>query len=182
MNSARSVLLRSGPGQGDRAESLRILATAMNSALRSSSTGFGLHMTMAFVAIDLQDGKGSYLNAGHGPLYLLAENQQPGALLRGGTPLGIAEHPRFGEREFRLAKGQCLLLYTDGLTENTGPGDRVLNLRRILTKSCRQTGDPLRVREEVLSQGRAVWQGRPPDDDCLVATLVRHDRDGPVTA
>ena len=171
MNATRSTLTMNGANQVGLLEALESLSSAMNSALLGPAKLFDLHMTMAFVSVDLNSGQACYLNAGHVPVFIASQGKVR-TLLRPGTPLGSKEDPKFGAQEFELAYDECLVLYTDGLTENEGPEGDTLNLRRTLKKHGR-IQDPLALRDSLLEAGRAVWQGAEGQDDCVIMTLSR---------
>ena len=62
-----------------------------------------------------------YTNAGHNPPLLLHADGGVEILQRGGLLLGVFEDPRLEEGAIQLARGDRLLLYTDGVTEARSP-------------------------------------------------------------
>jgi serine phosphatase RsbU (regulator of sigma subunit)/anti-sigma regulatory factor (Ser/Thr protein kinase) len=82
--------------------------------------------TLAYAELDLASGRVRYACAGHPPPVLLPATGEP-RLLWGGrsTPLGAFVHPEVrDEAQVRLAPGDRLLVYTDGLVERR---DRALD-------------------------------------------------------
>ena len=71
----------------------------------------------------------------------------------------------FGEIQFQLSQGDCLLLYTDGLIENVGPDSKALSLR-VVKKQLQSYKNNDQLKRDLLAAGRSVWQDQPADDDC----------------
>lgn len=75
------------------------------------------YLTMCLGFLDQRSGLVRMVQAGHPtPLLLRAEGDIE-RLGNGGMPLGLIEDARFSSFEFRLCRGDRLLLYSDGLTE-----------------------------------------------------------------
>jgi len=74
--------------------------------------------TLFFGVLNTQTGQLEYCNAGHNPPYVLSKN---GALLDigryEGTPLGVFQKTEFKTSLFQLKDYDCLVCYTDGVTE-----------------------------------------------------------------
>jgi serine phosphatase RsbU (regulator of sigma subunit)/putative methionine-R-sulfoxide reductase with GAF domain len=78
----------------------------------------GMFVTTVYAVLSLKTGELTYANAGHNPPFLICtEEQKIESLNRTGMALGIVENAKIEERVVHLNTGDCLLLYTDGLTE-----------------------------------------------------------------
>jgi serine phosphatase RsbU (regulator of sigma subunit)/putative methionine-R-sulfoxide reductase with GAF domain len=78
----------------------------------------GMFVTIVYAVLSLETGKLTYANAGHNPPFLiLSKNQKIESLERTGMALGIVENTKIDECVIELQSDDCLLLYTDGLTE-----------------------------------------------------------------
>ncbi len=144
-------------------EFLQALAHSVNKAVLDSGGKVERWMTMAFVGLDLTNGEGLLLSAGHGSIYHLTaakaiELQAPG------SPLGSTEKPYFGLKPFQLAPGDGLFLFTDGLLENVGPEGQTLHKRDLqaLLNSKLPTDQ---LRQSILENIRKVWGTAKPEDD-----------------
>jgi PAS domain S-box-containing protein len=123
--------------------------------------------TLIYVVLDPADGSVRWVNAGHLPPLMLANEQSP-RFLEGGrsVPLGVMPFPSFEELSFRLDPGASLVLYTDGLVERPGANidDGLAQLPRIL-------GDgpvsPSELCDKLL--GELVPEGGAPDDVAVLA-------------
>ena len=159
---ASTALLRERELRNETA--LMMLAQAVHEAVRDTGGHTERVMTMIFVCLDTLSGEGSYLNAGHNPLYLFGPaGARP--LVRTGTALGSAETPDLGLESFRLRPGEGLFLYPDGLTENGGPDGKTLSPRR-LQKLLEQGGSDPALKPRLLAALQQIWQDEPAPDDC----------------
>jgi integral membrane sensor domain MASE1 len=127
--------------------------TAIYARLRPSSDG-GFEVTMA--------------NGGHPlPLVLRASGavERAGA---NGTLLGVVSKPEVGDRTLRLAGGDALILYTDGLVEARAP-DRIAKASDLASAMRPCAGRPasaiLAGIEQALLRPRAA---QPHDDIALI--------------
>ena len=78
---------------------------------------FGKLLTAIFLVYDPDRGELRYCNAGHPPGVLVAERGGSVALEAGGLPIGVGTWGTYEEGVVRLADGDLLFLYTDGLVE-----------------------------------------------------------------
>jgi serine phosphatase RsbU (regulator of sigma subunit) len=76
-----------------------------------------MFMTAFYGVLDLATGELAYANAGHTTAYLLGERGVEPLGADPGLPLGIDEDFRYLPHRHRLAPGDALVLYTDGVTE-----------------------------------------------------------------
>ncbi len=84
-----------------------------------------MHMTLALVVLDRKECSTTVATAGHPPVLLRRSNGEVEEVGSGSFPLGAIENARFGEDRIRLAPGDVLLLYSDGLVETINPdGDQ----------------------------------------------------------
>jgi sigma-B regulation protein RsbU (phosphoserine phosphatase) len=88
----------------------------------------GMFVTLFYGQLDPATGQLTYVNAGHDPAILCANDGDRCALLeRTGLILGVDTEAVYGQRTVQLEAGDCVLLYTDGVTDaalDTAPDDR----------------------------------------------------------
>ena len=136
---------------------------------------FDRFCTVAYALLDLRDGRLRYAVAGHPPPLVQRADGRLEALEAGGPIIGLGELVPFDEAETRLAPGDRLVLYTDGVVEQVDPdGDQfgVERLRDVLAHARRL---PLGAScERVMAALRAFAGGRagaPHEDDITLLTL-----------
>lgn len=113
------------------------LLTRLNrQACRETSTSE--FVTLLVAALDVDNHRLGYANAGHEPLLLLRDGQvRP--LTEGDTVLGINPNETYHEHSSPLAAGDTLLLYTDGATEAMNFAHDLFGRER-LVEALRQYG------------------------------------------
>ncbi len=148
----------------------------VNGHLHARYTTAGDTFVTAFYGIyDPQTRRLTYASAGHNPPRLKRCSDGSLALLNaaGGLPLGLVPETRYEEAVSQLVPGDQLVLYTDGITEASGPDGTMFGLARLdkVLENCSVgASDLLRAVLEALDEFTA---GRPPDDDrtLLVAKI-----------
>jgi serine phosphatase RsbU (regulator of sigma subunit) len=132
-------------------------------------------VTVFYGILDPTTGELVYCNAGHNPPYLLkgSGTNAVQALRATGMPVGI-EVAEWEQRSVRLAAGDLLLLYTDGLTEAQDPQQQFFGEERVLQLAQGHLGCSAReVQEALMAQIHRFMGGMPPVDDITVAVVVR---------
>ena len=82
--------------------------------------------------LDLRDGSLRFVSAGHNPPVLLREGKAEFLKIKNGFVLGGMEGVRYRENELRLAEGDALFLYTDGVTEAATGENELFGNERLL--------------------------------------------------
>jgi sigma-B regulation protein RsbU (phosphoserine phosphatase) len=78
----------------------------------------GMFVTLFYAELDPLTGLLTYVNAGHDPAILCADAQDRCTILeRTGLVLGVDADAMYTQRTVQLEPGDCVLLYTDGVTD-----------------------------------------------------------------
>jgi sigma-B regulation protein RsbU (phosphoserine phosphatase) len=114
-----------------------------------------------------------YANAGHPSGFVLSKDHTIVDLPSTGTVV----HPMLPERSWpsrtaRFARGDRLVIYSDGLVEAMGK-DGVYGVERLKRVVERQTGAPRDVVESIVGSVTAYVDGRPLDDDLTLLVAER---------
>jgi sigma-B regulation protein RsbU (phosphoserine phosphatase) len=105
------------------------------------------------------------LHAGHGGVVSLEST---------GLPLGLFADGEYGVRTLRLARGDSLVLYTDGLSESFNAAGEAYGSARLAALLGRQCGLPPRdLLAAVLADAHTFRAGRPRGDDLTVMVVRR---------
>lgn len=140
-----------------------------------------IFVTAFYGVIDVHTGEISYCNAGHNPPYILSAD---GALRQigrdEGVPLGIISPQEnlslhYNERKDILKVGECLFLYTDGVTEAQNQEDQLFGEKRLEKALKEATGQPVKgiiakVKEELKNY---VGLAKQSDDITVLAMKVQ---------
>ncbi|MBF0442668.1 MAG: SpoIIE family protein phosphatase [Oligoflexales bacterium] len=150
---------------------VKIIATHLNSAILETSMKLNKMMTMIVISINLENGHGAILNAGHHPC-LLGRRGEFKPLLAQGNPIGTKAAQEFECSEFQFFSGDILFLYTDGLVENRGLNGKKLTLtklRQILARSH----DVDEIKKEILDILPKLWCDDAIEDDYSFLVIQR---------
>ncbi len=132
-------------------------------------------VTVLYGILDLQTNEFSYARAGHEPPLVLHPN---GVVERiphsSGMAIGLWENVRLDERTIRLAPGDILFMYTDGMTDCRSPEGEAFGLDRIKETLSKLTNyNAQQVCDFMLETLKNYQQGAKQDDDVtLVAVHV----------
>lgn len=148
---------------------------AIDSAIRGVG-GEQLLMTCFAALIDSRRGTIDYSNAAHNFPYV-AHSDKSGAvqglsvLAMRGSPLGSQGDLELRAGQKRLAPGDTLVFYTDGVIDRIDAGGNRFGDRRLrqMLLADRGSGGVAALRKEILGQLGTFAAGTPPDDD---VTLV----------
>jgi len=126
--------------------------------------------------LEMSTGRFSYVNCGHNPPLLLRRDGGSELLPPGGPVLGIMEQGRFDEGAIRLAPGDVLALYTDGVVEPADHNDAEFGVE-LLEKVVRSKMTA--SAEEILGgviEATSAFTGRERyEDDFTLVVVKRHD-------
>ncbi len=170
MALTRSIVRASATAAASPAEAITqanrlICADAANS----------MFVTLFYARLDPASGELTYVNAGQNPPLLYAAGAaEPTPLTRTGMALGINPHAPYEQRTVRLAAGDAVLLYTDGVTDaRNAAGDHfgMAALRQCLAERRGQgASEVLDGLNQVL---RAFVGDTPPYDDITLMLVKR---------
>jgi sigma-B regulation protein RsbU (phosphoserine phosphatase) len=170
MVEARSVLrarVHSFAGVGD------ILAS-LNDLLYEDLTQAELFITLFYVRYDPSTRILAYANAGH-VLPLLFRPSVGGCreLDAEGLVLGIREGVAFEEKQLRMAAGDVVILYTDGITETENSAGELFGIDRLCAVvGAHVSGPPQAVIDAVLREVAAFRGGAPQEDDVAMIVMA----------
>lgn len=135
-----------------------------------------LFVTMLYGIVDLRTGRVTYVNAGHNPPYLVSKGGESALVPpTGGMAVAVVEDFPYAERELKLAPGETLFLFTDGVTEAFDPDGLAYGegrLVEVLGTACGAEQPIGAAADAVVASVRAFEQGLPPADD-LTCLAVR---------
>jgi sigma-B regulation protein RsbU (phosphoserine phosphatase) len=145
---------------------------------RRIGPGGGLSFVTAFLGIyDPVARTLTYANAGHHPPLLRTRGSREVTRLcpadaPPGTPLGIRDTDGATDSVLHLEDGHTLVLYTDGVVEAPGPGDRTLwGAERLAAAVASGPDDPRALTAHLVRALRAHEAGQRPRDDQTILVL-----------
>jgi sigma-B regulation protein RsbU (phosphoserine phosphatase) len=148
----------------------RIMAQVNAELCRAN--GAGMFVTVFLAMLDVRGGKVSFCTAGHPNPY--AVGTRGVTRLQGpiGIPAGIETSFEYETGTHDLARGDCLFLYTDGVTEAMNHAQAFYTERRLEDVLVPLAGMPPRVLvETVIDDVRAFANGAPQADDIAAVAM-----------
>lgn len=156
-------------------ESPARMLSIFNNALTENNPQ-NMFVTMVIGVIDTAGGKLTLANAGHNPPVLVNDGVATLARLRPGLPLGVMPDVDYSDQTFPFRGKDMIFLYTDGLTEATGPDGRQYGETRLLDTICaalgRCAGDA-GVMVKTVEHDVMEFSGGEPADDITLLCVAR---------
>jgi serine phosphatase RsbU (regulator of sigma subunit)/DNA-binding transcriptional regulator YhcF (GntR family) len=149
-------------GNGDTIrQTMRDLNSRMgNTASEGSST------TLFYGIVDRASGKLEFANAGHASPFLVRRNGEVTGLRSTGPAFGIASGPEHQTESIDIREGDCILLYTDGVTRSAASNGKqygALRLKDLLIRNRHL--DPGEIIQVIKNDLRTFSPGGLPEDD-----------------
>jgi sigma-B regulation protein RsbU (phosphoserine phosphatase) len=154
----------------DTAEVLRLVNRHVTRLHKSTQ-----FVTALYGILDLQTAEFRFSRAGHEPPLLLQPNGRVESLPYGpGMALGLWEDVSLDDRIVKLVPGQCLLIYSDGLTDCRSPRGEAFGLERVKHRLGTLAGRPAQEVCDCLLQSLREFQDGSiqVDDVTLVAVHI----------
>ncbi len=134
---------------------------------------FNCFFTIVYATLNVQTGHLVYANAGHVPPLILRDDGRLESLGHHGTVIGVGLDSPAGQDERRLAAGDRLLLYTDGLLDNFGPDGERKGRALFQDALAEFSALPLdRLLRKVFERAGDLRGAKPPGDDMSLLALA----------
>ena len=148
----------------------------MNDSM-SETNETNMFVTFLAGALDLTDGTLRYCNAGHNAPLIMSPHKTRFMDVVSNIPLGIVEGMFYQEQETKLAAGEGIFLYTDGLTEAENVRKELFGEDRLLSLAAETAA--LTVEEQVgrISQAVKDHMGTEPQSDDLTMLSFKYQGD-----
>ena len=148
--------------------------TESNSILAGESFN-SMFVTLFYGILDTKTGEIQYVNAGHNPPYILKANGSVEVLPNStNICLGVIEDYRYKGETLKLEKGDCIVTFTDGVTEACSPSEELYGEARLEELLKTHGGDDSKTIVNAISD--AVHQhaaGAEQSDDITILTVKK---------
>ncbi len=150
------------------------LAQANDLLFKDSQTN-NMFVSAFYGVLDLASGLVTYANAGHNPpLMWRAAEGQTDELYSGDLVLGVANGIGYRDHDCRLAAGDLLLLYTDGITEAANTARDLFGIERLeAVVAAEAAAGPQSVVASVLAAVGGFSAGATQADDFTLVAVRR---------
>ena len=170
VTSSLKVLLRQNAGPlYTPVETLKNMNSVLTTLLRD-----GKHLTAALLCLNRARRRLTLVSAGHPPPILVGADGTGSLLATDGDILGVFETVQFGVLERKVAPGDRIYLYSDGLVERFGATakSRAQGVTDLLEDCRRVAGLPLDQAVAAMTEDMLGPGGRPEDDMVLLGIEV----------
>jgi len=139
-------------------------------------TAADMFVTVFYGVLDPAAGTLTYCNAGHNPPYLLSgqNGNAVRVLRRTGMALGVLENMTWEQETVRLAPGDALVLYTDGITDAEDENGTFFGQERLLEAVQASRGRSAREVQDALIERVHAFAGLAPQFDDITLMIVTH--------
>ena len=148
------------------------IADALNHAL-SSTNETGMFVTFFLGVLDLQTGVLNFSNAGHNPPYVLSKGQVTELKCDSNIPVGVVPDWQFTAQQFQMTAGDCVFLYTDGLSEAEDYQHQQFGIDRLIQVATNASCQPQRL-IEAMSTAVKFFIGDAEQSDDLTMLAVEY--------
>lgn len=150
------------------------IVTVANRVICTDTTS-GMFLSFMLVELEAETGKVSYVNAGHPPALLYRnEAETIEELSRTGMIVGVDVDASYDSRSLSMEVDDCLLLYTDGVTDVINNEGELFGEARFLelvrTLDCTA---PVDDRLTVIEEGLKSFAGGSLPTDDITLVMVR---------
>jgi sigma-B regulation protein RsbU (phosphoserine phosphatase) len=154
---------------------LGAIFSRLNDVLREKLT-HRTHVTLAMVELDVRSGGLRFANAGCPyPCHWRQETHDVVELSLDAYPLGVRAHTVYRAMESRMAPGDYLVLYSDGIAEAAGAAGELFGFERTVAtvrEACGQGLPPEGVIDHLVAAVRD-FSGEAAQGDDITCVVVR---------
>jgi len=151
-------------------------ASYINATLCKTTVG-GRFVTLFIAMLDIEDGSLSWLNAGHMPS-IFSRNGEIVTLPASSPPMGLTPDMKFKVQRERMAPGDVLFAYTDGVTDTLDrAGKEMFGSGRLSNWFSEHRFDPLPRMRDSLVAALAGFGKVANEDDMTILCLRREAQD-----
>jgi serine phosphatase RsbU (regulator of sigma subunit)/pSer/pThr/pTyr-binding forkhead associated (FHA) protein len=134
-------------------------------------TGGEKYATVFYALLEI-DGRLSYVNAAHCPPIVVRAGGELQTLEATGMPVGLMEAAEFGVAEERLAPGDKVVIYTDGVTEAQNATGEFFGKRRLREIVAAHAAASCQSLHDAIQQAVAEFtEGASQSDDITLVVL-----------
>jgi serine phosphatase RsbU (regulator of sigma subunit) len=130
-------------------------------------------ITFFFSVLDSSTGELRFANAGHNPPIIVRASGEAEMVEGGGPVLGILPVAPYTERRATLARGDMLVLYSDGVTEATDMNYNEFGEERFIDVLRQNRAKPAGAIVEAVNSALATFAAGAPQADDITLVIAR---------
>lgn len=136
-----------------------------------------MFVTYFLCILNIETGEMEYCNAGHNPPFIVEASGDLKKLdAKHGMPLGVFDVNDYSSDKIFLKRGDCIVLYTDGVTEAMDIDNNEFGESRLvkILESKKPVKDAESVTKAILSEVKDFAGGAEQSDDITILSLTFH--------
>ena len=151
------------------------LADVMTRLNRITSTNCPVNRFITFFIclLDGETGDLTFCNAGHNPPMIVRASGGREQLKGGGPVLGILPTIEYSDHKVKLEPGDCLVIYSDGVTEAADTHGEEFETDRLCETVARHRTEPSAMIVQQVNQRVAEFRGGAPQSDDITLIVAR---------
>lgn len=153
------------------------LTLSMVSERILSDTRGSMFVTTFFGVLEPLTGRFTYANAGHPPAYIISAGRKHGgveSMRPTGMALGVSEDAQWRQKVMRIAPGDVVVMYTDGITEAQSPQGDYFGEERIVDAVFPKAGHSAQeILKCLLDEVHTFVGGKTHQDDIALVVIKR---------
>ncbi|MBQ8022635.1 MAG: SpoIIE family protein phosphatase [Bacteroidales bacterium] len=153
-----------------------VIVQNMNDSM-SETNETNMFVTFLAGVLDLTDGTLRYCNAGHNAPLIMSPHKTRFMDVVSNIPLGIVEGMFYQEQETKLAAGEGVFLYTDGLTEAENVRKELFGEDHLLSLAAETASSSVEEQVGRISQAVKDHMGTEPQSDDLTMLSFKYQGD-----
>jgi sigma-B regulation protein RsbU (phosphoserine phosphatase) len=155
----------------DAAEAMR--AVALTNDYIAKNNEMGMFATFFFGVLNHREGTLIYISGGHEPVFVIDQNGIKKRLPKTGPAVGWIPEAKFEYREYRLAPGDMLFSYTDGIVDACSREGERYTRERLIEVLSQPAADVAELIKKVESSLFAYVGNQSLEDDITILALQR---------
>jgi sigma-B regulation protein RsbU (phosphoserine phosphatase) len=138
------------------------------------NTGLDKYITFFYGELDVQKHTFTYCNAGHNPPYLIDQKGSVRELMVGGIVIGMMTGVPFETAKIQLNQDDCIVMYTDGITEAMDEKEEEYTEKRLLVFLDQHKSQSAKeILDGTVSEVKTFSGTAPQADDITMVVLKR---------
>lgn len=148
------------------------MVTAVNEYL-ASNTPSNRFITFFVAELDAENGELSYINAGHNPPLVGRADGSVDELDSGGFPLGIMPNAEFELGKMKLAPGEAVIVFSDGVSEAENTNGEEFGVERLSEVVKKHIGRSAAGLRDKIESSLSEFTGTAPANDDITLVIVK---------
>ena len=169
MAVSRTILRTVAVEGGNPAECLQRL-----NALLCADSAAGMFVTVCYGILDLETGELQYAKGGHPPPFVVGNGSVRMLEMTGDIVVGVMENQPFHVLRERLAPGDYVVLYTDGVNEAMNEANECFEIERLSAVLEQAPRESCRTITEAILGAVTTYQGQARQSDDITIVTFRY--------